>query len=210
MARFEGDSMRSGYLLALVLAFLSAPLFAQSNDVGLWYSGAHLSTTTSTDGSDVKFSSAHGYAASYNHFWFGHFSTDFAYASLRSNGHIRVDGENVLDLGRLTTKVGTAIAQWHFHRGGFVDPYLGAGAAYVKAGTLNSSDLDQSSIGQITIDKKWGWAANAGVNLNLGHNLALAIDDKYVPYKPSSTSAGSSLKLKLNPNILSAGVRFRF
>jgi outer membrane protein W len=48
------------------------------------------------------------------------------------------------------------------------------------------------------------------VNLNLGHSLALAIDDKYVPYKPNSTSAASSLKLKLNPNILSAGVRFRF
>ncbi|HXH38731.1 MAG TPA: OmpW family outer membrane protein, partial [Thermoanaerobaculia bacterium] len=91
-----------------------------------------------------------------------------------------------------------------------LDPYVGAGAAYVKAGTLNSSDLALSPIGSVVIEKKWGWAANAGVNLNLGHNLALAIDDKYVPYKPNSTSAASSLKLKLNPNILSAGVRFRF
>jgi outer membrane protein W len=209
MARLEGDSMRSGYLLALGLAFLSVPLLAQSNDIGVGYSSAHLSTTSS-DGSDVKFSSGHGYSASYNHFWTGHLSTDFAYTSLRSNGHIRVDGENVLDLGRMTTKVGTAIAQWHFKRGGLLDPYVGAGAAYVKGGTLNSSDLALSSIGSVVIEKKWGWAANAGVNLNLGHSLALAIDDKYVPYKPNSTSAASPLKLKLNPNILSAGVRFRF
>ncbi len=201
--------MRSGFPLALVLAFLAGPLFAQSNDIGVWVSSAHLSTT-STDGSDVKFSSGHGYSASYNHFWSGHFSTDFAYADLRNNGHIRVDGENVLDLGRLTTKVATGIAQWHFSRSGFLDPYLGAGAAYVKAGTLNSTDLAQSPIGSVAIEKKWGWAANAGVNVNFSHSLALAIDGKYVPYKPNSTSAGSSLKLKLNPTILSVGVRFRF
>jgi outer membrane protein W len=201
--------MRSGSLVAIVLAFLTAPLFAQSNDVGIWVSSARLSTT-STDGSDVKFSSGHGYGASYDHFWFGHFSTEFAYSSLRNNGHIRVGGENVLDLGRMTTKVATAIAQWHFSRAGFLDPYIGAGAAYVKAGNLNSSDLAQSSIGSVVIEKKWGWAANGGVNVNFNHGLALAIDAKYVPYKPNSTSAGSSLKLKLNPTILAAGVKFRF
>ena len=201
--------MRSRFLLSLVLAFLAGSLFAQSNDVGVWYSSTRLSTTTA-DGSDVKFNSGHGYSASYNHFWCSRFSTDFAYASFRNNGHIRVNGENVLDLGRLTTKVGTAIAQWHFSRGGFLDPYAGAGAAYVKSGTLNSRDLALSPIGSVEIKKKWGWAANAGVNLNFSHSLAVAIDGKYVPYKPDSTSAGSSLKIKLNPTILSAGVRFRF
>ena len=201
--------MRSRLLFVLVLALPASPLFAQSNDIGVWYSSTHLSTTRA-DGSDVKFSSGHGYSVSYNHFWFGHFSTDFAYASLRNNGHIRVNGENVLDLGRLTTKIGTAIAQWHFSRGGFLDPYVGAGAAYVKAGNLNSSDLALSPIGSVEIKKKVGWAANGGVNVNFSHGLAVAIDGKYVPYKPNSTSAGSSLKLKLNPTILSAGVRFRF
>lgn len=201
--------MRSRLLFALVLALPASPLFAQSNDIGVWYSSSQLSMTRAA-GSEVKFSSGHGYSASYNRYWCSHFSTDFAYASLRNIGHIRVNGENVLDLGRLTTKVGTAIAQWHVSRGGFLDPYVGAGAAYVKAGTLNSSDLALSPIGSVQIKKKWGWAANAGVNLNFSHNLALAIDGKYVPSKPNSTSAGSSLKLKLNPTILSAGVRFRF
>ncbi len=201
--------MRSGFLLTLVLAFVSVPLLAQSNDIGVWYSSVRLSTTSTTD-SDVKFSSGHGYGASYNHFWFGHFSTEFTYADLRNNGRIRVVGENVLDLGRLTTKVATGIALWHFSRSGFVDPYIGAGAAYVKAGDLNSSDLALSSAGSVSIEKKWGWAANAGVNVNFSHNIGLAIDGKYVPYKPNSTSAGSSLQLKLNPMILSAGVKFRF
>ena len=119
----------------------------------------------------MKFSSGHGYSASYNHFWFGHFSTEFAYANLRNNGHIRDGGDNVLDLGRMTTKVATGIAQWHFSRAGFLDPYIGAGAAYVKAGNLNSADLANTPIGSVTIEKKWGWVANAGVNLNFGHSI---------------------------------------
>jgi outer membrane protein W len=186
---------------------------AQSNDIGLWASGARLSRTsvsTGAGGSDIKFSDSQGFTVSFNHFWVGHFSTDFAYGELRSSGHVRVGGDNVLNLGRLKTKTVTALAQWHFSRTGFVDPYLGAGAAYIKGSNLNSSDLALSSIGAIAIEKKWGWAANAGMNLNLRRNVAVAIDAKYVPYKPNSTSAASSQKLKLNPTILSAGVRFRF
>lgn len=201
--------MRSGFLVALFLAFLSLPLFAQSNDIGVWVSSVKMQTTSTPD-ADVKFSSGHGYGVSYNHFWFGAFSTDFSYSSVRNNGHIRADGQNIVDLGRMTTKVATGIAQWHFARSGFVDPYLGLGAAYVKAGDLNSADLALTPAGSVSIEKKWGWAANAGLNLNFSHNLGVAIDGKYVPYEPNSTSSAGSLKLKLNPTILSAGVKFRF
>lgn len=201
--------MRSGFLVALVLVFLSLPLFGQSNDIGIWASSVKMNTTR-TPNADVKFSSGHGYGASFNHFWFGAFSTEFAYSSLRNNGHIEAGGQNILDLGRLTTKVATAIAQWHFGRRGAVDPYIGAGAAYVKSGDLNSSDLALTPAGTVSIEKKWGWAANAGININFSHAIGVAVDGKYVPYEPNSTSAAASQKLKLNPMILSAGVRFRF
>jgi outer membrane protein W len=201
--------MRTRLLLALALGILALPLFAQSNDIGVWYSSSKLGSTMS-EGAEVKFSSGHGYAASFNHFWIGSFSTEFAYTDLRNDGNLRFEGQNVLDLGRLSTKVATGIAQWHMKRGGLVDPYVGAGLAYLKSGGLHTSDLDQAGIGAVPIEKKWGWAANAGVTLNIGHGLSVAVDGKYVPYKPSSGQGSNTLELKLNPTILSGGLRVRF
>jgi outer membrane protein W len=108
----------------------------------------------------------------------------------------------------LKTKVATAVLLWHFSRAGFIDPYVGAGVAYIKSDVLSSADLTNANIGDVSIEKKWGWAADAGVNVNLRHGVAVAVDAKYVPYEPNS--GATNTKLKLNPTIFSAGLRFRF
>ncbi len=201
--------MRSGILVALFLVLLSVPLFAQSNDVAVWASSVKMQTTSTPD-AEVKFSTGHGYGASYNHFWSHWLSTEFSYLTLRNNGHIEAGGQRILDLGRLNTKVASAIAQLHFAHRAAIDPYLGIGLAHVKSGDLSSSDLALTPAARVTIEKQWGLAANAGVNFNINHALGIAVDGKYVSYEPNSTSAAASQKLKLNPLILSAGVRFRF
>lgn len=199
--------MRSRFVPALILAFVTVPLFAQSNDVAVWYSTSHVGTTNS-GASAVEFKNGRGYGASFNHFFGDHLSTEFAYDQLHYDARINYLGATVLDAGRMKTKVATAVVQWHFSRAGFIDPYLGAGAAYLKSDSLSSADLTTANIGSVSIEKKWGWAADAGLNVNLSHSLGVAVDAKYVPYEPKSGVSG--MKLKLNPTIFSAGLRFRF
>lgn len=199
--------MRSRFIVVLVLAFLSVPAFAQSSDIAVWYSGSKVGTTNSGT-SSIEFKNGKGYGVSYNRYFGDHFSAEFSFIDLHYDGEIRDQGEALLDTGRLKTKTITGIAQWHFSRRALIDPYLGAGVAYVKADDLSSNDLTGAGIGSVAIDKKWGLAANAGLNVNLLHNLALAIDGKYIPYEPKSGTTG--MKLKLNPTVYSAGVRFRF
>ena len=199
--------MRSGLVFALVLGFLAVPLFAQSSDVAVWMSNSRVATTTS-DPSTIQFKSGRGYGASFNHFFGNHFSTEFGYGQIHYDGRLKYLGDNLLDLGQLKTKVATGVLLWHFSRAGSIDPYLGAGAAYIKSDNLSSADLTSTNIGPISIEKKWGWVADAGLNVNLGHSLGVVIDAKYIPYEPKSGATGT--KLKLNPKIYSAGLRIRF
>jgi outer membrane protein W len=199
--------MRSGFVLALVLAFLAVPMFAQSNDVAVWYSTARVDSTN--DGaSGITFKNGRGYGASFNHFLGNHVSTEFGYDQNRFDGRLNYLGDNVLDIGKLKTRVATAVLQWHFSRAGFIDPYVGAGAAYIKSDSLSSADLTGAGIGDVSIEKKWGWAAEAGVNVNFSHSVGVAVDAKHVPYEPNSGT--TKTKLKLNPTIISAGLRFKF
>jgi outer membrane protein W len=199
--------MRSGFVLPLVLAFLAVPMFAQSNDVAVWYSTSRVDSTNE-GASGITFKNGRGYGASFNHFFGKHLSTEFAYDQLRYQGRLNYLGDNVLDLGKLKTKVATAVLQWHFSRAGFIDPYVGAGAAYIKSDALSSADLTAAGIGDVSIEKKWGWVADGGVNVNFSRGVAVAVDAKYVPYEPNS--GATNTKLKLNPTIFSAGLRFRF
>jgi outer membrane protein W len=197
-------------LLIVLLTLLSIPLAAQNNDVGIWYSSVHTSKTTDLDGS-IDFDRGSGYAVSLNHFWADWLSTEVAVTSLRQDGSLTVGDQTLLDLGRLKITAITLAGQLHFIRRSRIDPYIGGGVAMVRAGDLQSSDLDLADIGNVKIGNKTGWMANGGINLALSPSVALAVDAKYFPYKPSSSAAGGDkVELKLNPTVLSAGIRFRF
>jgi outer membrane protein W len=130
--------------------------------------------------------------------------------SLRSDASFAINGQRALDLGRFKFRPVTANVQWHFMRNGVVSPYVGAGLAYIKASDLSSSDLDVAGIGRIRVGNKTNWDANAGLNFNIGPRFAIAIDGKYIPWKPTSTGSGGSQKLKLNPTVVSGGVKVKF
>jgi outer membrane protein W len=80
----------------------------------------------------------------------------------------------------------------------------------VSAKDLSSADLDTAGIGRVKIDHKASWDANAGVNIGLGKMFAVAIDGKYIKYEPDSSAAGTTEKLKLDPVVISAGIKLRW
>jgi outer membrane protein W len=197
--------MRIHCVIGLVLVLSALPLVAQTNDVGVWYSTAQLK-----DSAGLSFDNAKGYGVSFNHFWTGALSTEFSVSSLRANGGIDIAGTRALDVGRLKLMPFTANLQWHIARGSMFAPYIGGGLAYVSAKDLSSADLDTAGIGRVKIDHKASWDANAGVNIGIGKMFAVALDGKYIKYEPDSSAAGSTEKLKLDPVVISAGIRLRW
>ncbi|HEX7422101.1 MAG TPA: OmpW family outer membrane protein [Thermoanaerobaculia bacterium] len=193
------------HMIGLALALATLPLAAQTNDVGVWYATAQIKDSTG-----LSFDNAKGFGVSFNHFWTGPLSTEFSVSSLRANAGIDIAGTRALDAGRLKLMPFTANLQWHFARGSMFAPYIGAGLAYVSAKDLSSADLDAAGIGRVKIDHKASWDANAGVNIGLGKMFAVAIDGKYIKYEPDSTAAGTTEKLKLDPVVISAGIKLRW
>lgn len=201
--------MRIHSVLLIVAVLVALPLAAQSNDVGVWYSTANLGDTNGTD-SRVTFDNATGFGVSYNHFWGGSLSTEFTASQVRADGGIEATGVRVLTFDKTKIMPVTADLQWHFLRGSMFSPYVGAGLAYVTMDDLTGSDLDLAGIGPVSIDNQFTWNAGAGVNINIGHSFAIAVDGKYIKYEPDASTAAGTTKLKLNPTQFSAGVKLRF
>jgi outer membrane protein W len=200
------------FVMAAAVALLALPLTAQSSDIGIWALASRVTGSTRTDPSTrFEFKEKIGYGASFNHFWGTHLSTDFAFGATKNDARLTIGGVQALALGSLKQSVVTGTLQWHFARGGAIDPYLGVGAAYVKTDDFRSNDLNLADIGTVKIDNKTAALANAGINLRLMRGMALALDAKYIPLEPNASGlTGSAVQLRLSPVIYGLGLRFRF
>lgn len=196
-------------VLLVVLSLVAFPLMAQTNDVAIWAGNSHVGTTAE-NGTDIHFSNGHAYGASFNHFFGDHFSAELSAFSLRHDGTIRITGVNALNLGRLTMTPVSLTAQLHLARTSRFDAYAGAGAAYVRANHLHSSDLDTAGIGNVDIKSKVTWTALGGVSVGITRSLALSAQAQYIGYQPDSGPPSDKVKLKLDPTTYVLGLRFRF
>jgi outer membrane protein len=85
-------------------------------------------------------------------------------------------------LGSVNALPPTLTAQWHFNPDQMIDPYVGAGINYTnmldRDLKIKSGDLAGSKI-KIDSDS-WGWALQAGVDVNLKDGWLINADVKYV------------------------------
>lgn len=198
-------------LITFAIAFAAIPLAAQSNDVGLWVAGDRVTSTSSDPTTQVHFTHGRGFGLSANHYWCSHFSTELMGTSLRHNGSLFVNGDRAFGIGHLDLRVITLAGQLHMNHEAAFDPYLSVGAAHVSARDLKSSDLNLAGIGNVKINSKTTWTAGVGANFSCMKSLGLSVDAKYIRYRPNSgTSSSAPLPLKLNPIVVSAGLKFRF
>jgi outer membrane protein len=110
----------------------------------------------------------------------------------------------------------TGVVQWHFIPKGRIDPYIGAGAAYVLFDKLDSAnDFGNLNVSSIDFKDDAGLALNAGLGIGLTDHFGITIDGKYVPLKSNARAtfvngSGGETKVDINPAIFSAGLTFRF
>lgn len=199
----------------LAILFLCAPLlFAQDRNVQItiWASQVDMQGDSDLgDGFELDFDDGGALGGSANLSLNRFLSIEGSVFAIRSDAALDFDGA-ALDLGSVDLVPFTLGAQFHFLGDSRFDPYVGAGAAYVVADDLNSTDLDILGLGRIELDNEITYYVNAGVSVRIAGGFGLTVDGRQIQYEPSSrsTATGVERDLDLSPRLLSVGLRLRF
>lgn len=206
--------------LSLLVLVLAVPMSAQSRGFDLtanavWLDPSSEGTFDSDPNNpfDVSFDSTVGYGVAANVFFGDRISTEFAIS--RVSNDVNFDSGTFDDNATAEIMPITAILQFHFAPNGVIDPYIGAGAAYVLIDDVDRPDeLNNIDFERLDFNDDIGLALNAGLGIRLAHNFGLNLDAKYVPLESSATAVGTignqEVKFDMNPVIFSAGLSLRF
>lgn len=211
--------------LILIVSTIAAPAFGQAGAVDVigrvaWvdHRGDNgFPGDADTGALTFEFDRRTGLGAAVNVFWLSTLSIELAASWDRPSLDLSAENPEIprFRLGSVRIIPVSATLQFHPWSAGRLDPYVGAGGAYVFFGDLSSDDLGGTGVDRIRFQNKATFVANAGLNVRLVRRLALNLDAKYIPLRTSSTTifaVGSpeSIDLKINPLILAAGLSWRF
>jgi outer membrane protein len=111
----------------------------------------------------------------------------------------------------------TLTVQFHPIPDGPVRPYVGAGVNYTLFYAEDASDRLEAAVGQtrVSMSDSFGWAAQAGVDIDIGRNLFLNVDVKYIDIDTTATlrtaNAGTQrVRMSLDPFVFGVGIGTRF
>ena len=110
----------------------------------------------------------------------------------------------------------TLTAQYHFAPTSKVRPYVGAGLNYTIFWNEDASRRLEAAVGPTKVHMKdsFGWAAQAGVDVDLTDRVFLNLDVKYIDIdttaRLSTTAAGTqNVKVSLDPLVFGIGIGVR-
>lgn len=213
------------FRLALALVFiLAVPAFAADRAFDLTGFAVYVdpnstgtfNSTNPNQGFNINFDGSLGYGLGANVFFGNSLSAEFTIASVKpetrfiGRGRVVTAGNPELEMIPIT-----GVLQWHFAPNGFIDPYVGAGVAYILFDDLdNASDLGNLGTSRINFKDDAGLAINAGLGIRITPRFAITVDGKYIPLKSSATAVfatGSTQQdVDINPVMVSAGLTLRF
>ena len=111
----------------------------------------------------------------------------------------------------------TLTVQYHFAPDAKVRPYVGAGVNYTMFYSEKPSAGLEAAVGQTNVNLKdsFGWAAQAGVDIDLNETMFLNFDVKYIDIDTTARLATTAIgtqrvKISLDPLVFGVGVGFRF
>jgi outer membrane protein len=208
---------------ALIAAFTllaAAPALAQSRSVDITgYYALVDPQGNSRPGFDlldeIELDSTSGFGAAINVFFTNRISTEFAAYLVEPEATFRerlVDRTGTSDLEMMPL---TVTLQYHFNPDGRIDPYLGAGVAYVLFDELSDFPNTGTSLSSIDVDDDFGYVLNAGLSFDITPNFAIVGDVKYVPVEAGARavfagSPGQDFEFEVSPLILSLGLSYQF
>lgn len=111
----------------------------------------------------------------------------------------------------------TLTAQYHFLPEAKIRPYAGAGINYTLFYDEKASNALEGAVGatKVHMSDSFGWAAQAGVDIDLTDRIFLNLDVKYIDIdttaRLSTTAAGvQKVRVHLDPLVFGAGVGMKF
>ena len=111
----------------------------------------------------------------------------------------------------------TLTMQYHFLPEGKIRPYVGAGINYTLFFNNDASSALTSAVGKtdVHLSDSFGWAGQAGVDIDLNEKFFLNLDVKYIDIdtkaRLSTANAGvQRVKVSLDPLVFGVGVGMRF
>jgi outer membrane protein len=111
----------------------------------------------------------------------------------------------------------TLTVQYHFAPDSKVRPYVGAGVNYTMFYSEKPSAGLETAVGQTDVDLKdsFGWAAQAGIDIDLNEKIFLNFDVKYIDIDTTARLATTAIgtqrvKISLDPIVFGVGMGFRF
>jgi len=213
-------------ILALAFVFLvSLPAAAADRFIDL--TGYATWVDTNSEGTfnsanpnqpfDISFDGKLGYGAGINVFFGDRISFELAAAAVKQGVSFtgRTRPANAPG-GNLNLVPITGVIQFHLLPNGTIDPYIGAGAAYVLFDDVdNPDDFGDLNVRRIDFKDDVGLAVNGGIAFAISPHLGINVDGKYVPLKSSATAVfvtgpDTTARVKINPVIFSAGLSLRF
>jgi outer membrane protein len=126
-------------------------------------------------------------------------------------------------LGSVDVLPPTLTVQWHFNPDQMIDPYVGAGINYSafldKKLTLHGSSVGALAGSDIKVESdSWGYALQAGVDINLKDGWLINADVKYIDLdtdvklrNPLASNAWTKIdSLEINPWVIGLGIGKKF
>ncbi len=202
--------------ITLLLVLAAAPLVAQDRNIQVSVFVSQVEMQGENDFGDgfvTDFDEGTGLGGSANLFLGRHFSVEAAVFNLRTDTALVFEDAATFDLGTLELTPISLGAQFHvLGSRSRIDPYVGAGVAYVIGDDLFSGDLESAGVGRIELENAVGYYINAGLAFQVTEGFGIVIDGRQLQYEPSSRSSATGVEqdLDITPRILSAGLRLRF
>ncbi|MCW3847659.1 OmpW family protein [Sphingomonas sp. LB-2] len=219
--------MRTTLIIALAgTALFATPAFAQNDrEAGDWLVRARAILVTPNEESGAVTGIAGSGATvdddvmpevDFTYFVTRHIGAELILATTKHN----VNGAgSIAGLGRIASSrvlPPTLTLQYHFAPGGAVHPYVGAGVNYTIFYSEKATSSLNTALGATTIDMEdsAGYALQAGVDIDVGHNLFINADVKYIDMDTTATLRSGAtvrtLDVSIDPIVASVGVGVKF
>jgi outer membrane protein W len=201
------------YAVVVLVLFAAFPLAAQ-NDMQITGYVSDVQIESEEEFGEIfqtDFDDGFAMGVSVNRFFNNFLALEASVFDLRNEATVAFDNQ-AISIGEVNLTPVMVGVQAHLAQRSRIDPYIGAGAAYVMARDLFSPELELAGMGRIELEDKITYYANAGLGIGIAGGFGVVIDGRWIPYKTDSTSTatGVAVEMDLTPLILSLGLRFQF
>jgi len=221
----KGIIMRAfSFLPLLAIAVVPAPAFAEAGDVLLRVRAVVVSPNEDSGsilptfpGEEVDVSDSFAPEVDITYMATNHIGFELIAATTQHDfGGTSGTTGGIGQLGSTWVLPPTLTAQYHFAPEGAIRPYVGAGINYTIFHSEDATNALENAIGQtsVSLSDSWGWALQAGVDIDLNDDIFLNFDVKYIDIDSTATLRNATIgtqqvDIDLDPFVFGIGIGFR-